>query len=300
MDNKILVSVIVVTYNSSKTVLETLESIKSQTYERIELVVTDDHSKDDTVQVCQKWIDDNQTRFVRAKLITSDTNTGVACNANRGFANSHGEWIKCIAGDDMLLPNCIELFLEFAGKHPDCRIIEGKSKCFGSDKAFVANHQKFQDGLRKYYNRPLKTMYHDALRFVYLAGPPLIIKKDLIDDIGGFDVRYPCCEEFPFQIEAIKRTYLYYIDAYVVRYRVEQGSLSRNGSQDRCKNDIYKYFDEERGRLMLKEHMYFSWWDEKMRETMYRHNYPEIVNTILINTSVCYWWQRFKRWFHIK
>ena len=78
MDSNILVSVNVVTYNSSKTVLETLESIKSQTYERLELIVTDDHSKDDTVQVCQKWIAENQNRFVRAKLVTSDfTNTSL-------------------------------------------------------------------------------------------------------------------------------------------------------------------------------------------------------------------------------
>lgn len=299
MDNKILVSVNVVTYNSSKTVLETLESIKSQTYERLELIVTDDHSKDDTVQVCQKWIVENQNRFVRAKLVTSDTNTGVACNANRGFANSHGEWIKCVAGDDMLLPNCIELFLEFARKHPESRVIEGKSICFGSDEAVIHKNQVFQDGLSRYFNISHKKMYRNALRTVFLAGPPLIIKKDLIDEIGGFDVRYPCCEEFTFQVNVLKRTHLYYLDEYVVLYRVELGSLSRNGSP-RYKDDVFRYFDEERAHLMLKEHMYLSWWDEKVREIIYRQNYPEIVNDIIQNSSILYWCQRFRRWFHIK
>ncbi len=295
MDN-ILVSVNVVTYNSSKTVLETLESIKSQTHEKIELIVTDDHSKDDTIEVCQKWIDENRNRFVNAKLITSDINTGVACNANRGFANSHGEWIKCIAGDDMLLPNCIEMFLEYARMHTNCRVIEGKSKCFGSDVNIVKKNQEFQDGLSKYFNISQKKMYRNALRAVFLAGPPLIIKKELIDEIGGFDTRYPCCEEFPFQVNVLKRTHLYYLDEYVVLYRVEHGSLSRNGST-RYKDDVFRYFDEERGDLMLKEHMYLSWWDEKVREIIYRNNYPRIVNDILLNSSIRYWVLRFKRWF---
>lgn len=299
MDKRILVSVCVVTYNSSKTVIETLESIKEQTYKNIELIITDDHSRDETVQVCKDWIEKNQNRFVNVKLITSEVNTGVASNANRAFSNCKGEWIKSIAGDDMLLPNCIEIFLEFADKHSDCRIIEGKSLCFGTDKEIVRKQQEFQDGLGKFFNRPHKQMYHDALRFVFLAGPPKIIKKDLLDEIGGYDGRYPSCEEFPFQIKVLKRTKIYFLDEYVVRYRVEQGSLSRNGSP-KYKDDVFRYFDEERANLMLKEHMYLSWWDEKAREIIHRNNYPKILNSILINSSLRYWCQRFKRWFHLK
>ena len=58
-----LVSV-VVTYNSSATVLETLDSIKNQTYKNIELIITDDFSKDDTVALCQSWVDTNKERFL--------------------------------------------------------------------------------------------------------------------------------------------------------------------------------------------------------------------------------------------
>lgn len=298
MAKKILVSVNVVTYNSANTVIETLESIKEQTYKEIELIVTDDNSKDDTVKVCERWIKDNRNRFVKAMLITSEVNTGVACNANRGLNNCNGDWIKSIAGDDMLFPDCIERFMKFSEKHSDCRIIQGKSLCFGSDKNAVNKHQEFQDGLSKYYNRSQKQMYHDGLRFVFLAGPPIIFKKDLIDEIGGYDNRYPCCEEFPFQISVLSRTNIYYLDEYVVHYRVESGSLSRNGSQ-KYKNDVFKYFDEERSHLMLREHMYLSWWDEKVREIIYRNNFSGLINTILINSSLRYWGLRFQRWFHL-
>ena len=68
-DFYLLVSIVVITYNSSHYVLETLESIKSQTYKNIELIVTDDCSSDDTIFLCQNWIEKNKSNFVRTSLL---------------------------------------------------------------------------------------------------------------------------------------------------------------------------------------------------------------------------------------
>ena len=108
MNNQPLVSVLVITYNSAKFVLETLESIKAQTYQNIELIISDDCSTDNIVELCQKWVEENKERFVRTQIITSDLNTGVSANGNRGRDACQGEWIKGIAGDDLLMPNCVE------------------------------------------------------------------------------------------------------------------------------------------------------------------------------------------------
>ena len=78
-----LVSVCVVTYNSAATIVDTLESIKAQTYQNLELVVSDDCSKDDTVKVCREWIAANKDRFAAATVIESEVNTGVSANCHR-------------------------------------------------------------------------------------------------------------------------------------------------------------------------------------------------------------------------
>lgn len=65
-----LVSVSIITYNSSSTILETLDSIYSQSYQNIELIVSDDCSTDNTVEICKKWIDEHKDRFVRVELLT--------------------------------------------------------------------------------------------------------------------------------------------------------------------------------------------------------------------------------------
>ena len=62
--NSKLISVCVDTYNAVDTVIETLESVKRQTYDNIELVITDDGSKDGTVDLCEKWIKENCGYFM--------------------------------------------------------------------------------------------------------------------------------------------------------------------------------------------------------------------------------------------
>jgi alpha-1,3-rhamnosyltransferase len=111
----ILVSVPVVTYNAASFVEETLESIFNQTYGNIELVISDDCSKDNTIEIVQKWCEEERVkeRFTAIKIVTVPKNTGVSANCNRAISASKGEWIKFIAGDDILLPTCIEDNLNF-------------------------------------------------------------------------------------------------------------------------------------------------------------------------------------------
>ena len=66
-----LVSINITTYNSSKFIIETLESAKMQTYQNIELIVSDDSSVDNTVELCKKWIEKNKGKH---KDIVADKN----------------------------------------------------------------------------------------------------------------------------------------------------------------------------------------------------------------------------------
>ena len=121
-----LVSIIVITYNSSKYVLETLESAKAQTYQNIELIVSDDCSTDDTVEVCKKWIAKNTERFVKVEIITAHENTGIPKNCNRGVYESRGEWVKLIAGDDILLSTCIQKNVDYTTASPAIKFLFSK------------------------------------------------------------------------------------------------------------------------------------------------------------------------------
>ena len=106
--NNPLVSVPVITYNSSEYIIDGLESIKAQTYKNIELIISDDCSTDNTVELCRDWLENNKDYFVRVELVTTDKNTGVAGNCNRSVKACRGEWIRGLSGDDKFLPNTIQ------------------------------------------------------------------------------------------------------------------------------------------------------------------------------------------------
>lgn len=113
MRNNPLVSIVIITYNQSKYILETLESTRFQTYHNIELIISDDYSTDNTISICKDWLQKNKDRFINVKLVVPHKNTGTAINCNRGVNASTGKWIKLLAGDDKLPPESINDFVNF-------------------------------------------------------------------------------------------------------------------------------------------------------------------------------------------
>ena len=242
-----LVSIIVLTYNSAAFVRETLESVKSQSYRNIELIITDDHSKDDTVEICTSWLSDNKNRFTRVELLISEKNTGIPANCNRGVAASGGEWVKLIAGDDILEPDMLlKLFHHIKGNKDisllwtnigtfydakegrNVRIPDGIS-ALGINQEGVTCEQQFQVLLR---SNP-----------VFAGG--LIIKRQVFGKTGLFDDRYPSFEDRPFLHRALLNGYkLHYLDIVGAYYRKHQDSVQIS-SPDMLRNnhriDVYTY-----------------------------------------------------------
>ena len=115
------ISIAVITYNSEKTVLETLNSIATQTYgtDFIELIISDDGSVDNTIGVIDEWLIKYGDNFNKVIFIKNENNLGVSKNINMAWRASTSEWIKTVAGDDILLPNCIADNVAFLAKESD-------------------------------------------------------------------------------------------------------------------------------------------------------------------------------------
>ncbi len=218
-----LVSVAVITYNSSKYVLETLESIKAQTYQNIELIVSDDCSTDNTIQICKEWIEKNKARFVRTQIVTIEKNTGVSANCNRAEDACKGEWVKLIAGDDLLLPNCITDFVEYVKNNVDAVYVFGKVKFLGGTKDNI-DYSLFaletaEEQLKKLVLGtwvPACTCFYDRIRS----------KKEGL----RFDERIPMFEDTPKWINVLKKGIpLSFIDKYVCVYRIGHNESLSSG-----------------------------------------------------------------------
>jgi alpha-1,3-rhamnosyltransferase len=261
--NNPLVSIVVITYNSSQYVLETLESAKAQIYQNIELIISDDCSTDNTVEICGNWIDENKDRFVQSKLITIENNTGISANCNRGCRTANGAWIKLMAGDDLLFPDAIYEYVHFV-KTIHCEICCCKLKLFGNDKKFVLQHESEYENYYKNLNKNLKSQQQLILKNLFVPGPGLFFSKTLYDYIGGFDEKYPFSEEYPFIIKILyANNRIHLINKYLVHYRIHLGSLCRNplGLNIKVFNSEKKFFYTERLIRLLKNGNIFHGWD---------------------------------------
>lgn len=101
-----LVSIILTSYNYSKFIEKTLESIKQQTYKNFEIIVVDDCSTDNSVEVIENFIQYNQD--YRITLIKHDLNKGQFASMLDGLKIAQGVFISFVDSDDILLPAYIE------------------------------------------------------------------------------------------------------------------------------------------------------------------------------------------------
>jgi glycosyltransferase involved in cell wall biosynthesis len=116
-----LVTIVTVTYNSSKYVRDAIEGVLAQAYTNIEYIVADDCSTDETWQIIQEYKDP------RIIAYRNETNLGEYPNRNKAIDLATGEYLIFIDGDDYIYPHAIDYLLNYAGLFPDAAIIIQKN-----------------------------------------------------------------------------------------------------------------------------------------------------------------------------
>ena len=231
MENK-LVSVLVVAYNSSATIVETLDSIYGQTYSELELIVSDDCSKDNTVEIVRDWLATHSQRFRRAELLTTEKNTGIAANFNRAERVATGEWVKVIAGDDILLPECVETMVGYVSEHTDAVYVFSRMRGFGQDVELV---DYVMNNIFDYSFFSL-SIPDQQKRLVFqgncLPAPTAFYNLRIMREKGiTYDERIPLLEDFPRWLNLLSHGIrFHFIDKELVLYRFSETSLSNVAS----------------------------------------------------------------------
>lgn len=245
-----LVSIIVITYNSSNYVKETLESCKNQTYKNIELIISDDASTDNTIEICKVWLNRNRASFVRTKLIEAEKNTGIAPNLNRGLDETRGEWIKILAGDDYLMPSIIDEYMRYLHQNPSIRILHSNPILYEDN--FEENsllEKKDCSGLR--INSPnisAEEQFQILLRSGPIYASTAMIHSSVYDEIGHYDERAPFWEDTPFWIKATNNGIkLHHYNSFLIKYRVRNDSVQKPSNKLVSKylksKIVYKYIE---------------------------------------------------------
>jgi len=174
------VSVIITTFNRSALVVNAIESVLSQTYTNYEIIVIDDGSTDDTAERLRPFL--KQIRYCYQE------NRGVSAALNKGIELSKGEWIARHDSDDRWLPRKLELQIatiaeigtEFGMCFTDCSLMgrPGPHQTLFGEAGFQYSGQMGQ------LDQPVQ---HVLARHTIMHGSSLLIKRDLVEGVNGFD-----------------------------------------------------------------------------------------------------------------
>lgn len=213
-----LVSIIIPTHNREDYIVETLISAANQTYKNIEVIVVDDHSNDNTINVVNSFIEGRPNFF----LFQSD---GLgACHArNYGLAKSQGEYIQFFDDDDIMCPDYIDRRLKIL-KEEKLDYVSCDFDHFEDKPANIVFHRKISE------------TPHNIKGHIYYMNLPtqcFLVTYSGINKIGWWDEEIKRLQDMAY----FHRLYLYnlkgkYLSESLFKYRIHTNSISCNNLAD--------------------------------------------------------------------
>ncbi len=217
MTENTLVSIAIPTYNIEKYIAETLQSCLDQTYPHIEITVTDDASKDRTVEIVRAFME----KHSNIKLMVQEKNVGAAKNTNDSIRLSTGEFFISLGHDDKLPPHHVERMLKWftspdiAFVHCNAMRIDGEGreiKIIGNDAEKIRQTQN-----------PLKALCFN--NFIQSCGS--MTRRSAFEAIGGWDESFFYDDEWGSYVRFAEKFKFAYATDTIGYYRVHDTNITR-------------------------------------------------------------------------
>lgn len=214
------VSVLMAAFNAAEFVSEAVEDILCQTMSDFELVVVEDGSSDDTLSILQGYAREDD----RIVLLENRRNIGLPASLNHGLARCRAPIVARADADDRYMRDRLEQQLRFMEDHPEVGLLSCAIEKIdeNGNKLFVA-HFPARDGEIRMRELFINSFTH----------PGAMFRKDLVQEIGGYDVTYSVAQDADLWARLRRRTKAANLDLPLVRYRKHSRSASQAPSMER-------------------------------------------------------------------
>lgn len=245
-ENLPLISVIVLTYNSAEYVISTLDSICRQDYGGpVELIIGDDCSQDNTVEICRNWLEEHAERFQSTTIIRPEQNQGVVGNYNSCIKIARGEWIKGIAGDDILAPKTLNLFYQAATEKPGERLFLYSALRIFQEESQLDKPEELKLLKGGPGDADFDINYIFKKPAFWTNAPSFFFSRKLMKDIGYIPQLFRNVEDRPMFAKVLASGYsIYHVSTPTVYYRVHEASLTSSMAGARYAECNWKTYRE--------------------------------------------------------
>ena len=242
-----LVSVIIPTFNRAYCVSKSIRSVLAQG--ELELIVVNDGSKDATAK--------ELANFPTIKLINLAENRGVSYARNRGLERARGSLICFLDSDDLWEEGKLKAQVQWMKLHPECMAVY-------TDEIWIRNGVRVNP--MKKHQKYSGDIFRQSLPLCIVSPSSVMLRKSVLDEVGGFDELMPVCEDYDLWLRIAVR--------YPFKFLKEKLILKHGGHRDQLSR---KYWGMDRWRIYAL--------DKLLRDDDLNMQQREWVTEMLINKS---------------
>jgi glycosyltransferase involved in cell wall biosynthesis len=213
------VTALVPVYNGERYLALALDSALAQTYPRLEVIVVIDGATDDSGRIAERYAAASNGKV----RVIVQANKGLPAARNTAIAEARGEYLALLDADDIWMPHHVASAVEVLDADPSVGLVHGNVRCIDEDGALSGVYTRRWHEQRDVY-RAL------ALRHDHIVCPTAVFRRDCVDRLGGFDLRFTGygCEDRDLWLRIADSWEVRYIDDFVALYRVHPTSMSQN------------------------------------------------------------------------
>ena len=217
-----LVSVAIPMYNNARFVARTIESVLSQTMPDFELLIYDDRSTDNSVEIAGSFTDS------RIQLFRNDKNLGPEGNWNRAVSNVRGTYVKLVCADDLLFPECLEKQVAIFDAQEECNgisLVSCQRTIIDPEGKTLIRKVDFIDGGRKTPSELVRKMVRMGTNII---GEPVcgLYPSRLLAKTRGYSATIPYTIDIEFWMQLLKFGDLCMVDEPLCAFRISDTSWS--------------------------------------------------------------------------
>lgn len=251
--NNPLVSICIPTYNGQKFITDAMDSAINQTYRPLEIVVSDDASKDATLEMVKSF----QNKTDIPIHIFAHKPSGIGANWNHSIKKSKGEYIKFLFQDDILAPTCVEKMMEIAVANKEVGMVYSKR-----DFLFDSADAKSIEWIQLYSNLHLSwkknliinrevTKGTDLLKDENLLNFPenkigeptaVLLKKEVFEKVGYFSEVLKQTLDIEFWYRLMKKYDVVYIDEKLLSFRLHNNQATFINAKNELNESKFFYY----------------------------------------------------------
>jgi glycosyltransferase involved in cell wall biosynthesis len=209
------ISVIIPSYNHAKFVRATIDSVLSQSFQDLEVIVTDDHSTDATAQEVRAIAD------ARVSFAELPRNCGVCVAGNASIQRSTGEYVANLSSDDLFLPGKLERQAKFLDAHADVGAVFGYPIFIDASGGELPDDATFYGSVFRVRNRPREHwLRHLFLHGNMLCSSTALVRRSCYDDIGLLNPALAQVPDLEIWVRLLKRYQIHVIEEPVAAFRI--------------------------------------------------------------------------------